>query len=232
MTISLDVPPMPTRVAAASDTAKCFFNDCINPVVPGSWKCDFHKSRGRCKVDRCKNQVYARRLCVRHGGKRQCQVVGCRRNVRLGNVCSSHGAATTKKMCTEPGCMNVAHKRLKCVRHGGGRKCNVENCKTHARRGGYCCRHTRSHGNTCIGDGIGGVEIAKLDDVHAQPTPVPPSREQGIHQLTASPLSSSPPPLLPSLPQTFRRLNMNSITSLVHSDDIVGPSSMQYHRPW
>ncbi|CAK4685042.1 hypothetical protein AeMF1_012023 [Aphanomyces euteiches] len=123
--------------------ASCFFNDCSNDVVPGSWKCSFHKNRSRCLVDDCQNQVYARNLCVRHGGKRRCEAPNCERNVRIGSFCSSHGSGTSKKLCTEPGCSNVAHKRQRCVRHGGGRKCKIDGCKTHARSGGYCCRHTR-----------------------------------------------------------------------------------------
>ncbi|KAF0720476.1 Aste57867_269 [Aphanomyces stellatus] len=121
----------------------CFFNDCDNPIVPGSWKCEFHKNRSRCLVDACQNQVYARNLCVRHGGKRRCEANGCDRNVRIGTFCSTHGIGAAKKLCTEDGCTNVAHKRHKCVRHGGGRKCRADGCPTHARSGGYCCRHTR-----------------------------------------------------------------------------------------
>ncbi|KAH9104963.1 hypothetical protein AeMF1_019086 [Aphanomyces euteiches] len=32
----------------------------------------------------------------------------------------------------------------KCVRHGGRRQCLVQGCETHARKGGYCCRHRRN----------------------------------------------------------------------------------------
>ncbi|KAH9105683.1 hypothetical protein LEN26_014680 [Aphanomyces euteiches] len=121
----------------------CFFNDCTNVIVAGSWKCQFHKNRARCLVNDCRNQVYARSLCVRHGGKRQCDTEGCGRNVRIGNFCSFHGTGPAKKRCTAPGCSKVAHKRQLCVRHGGGRKCKVDACPTHARSGGYCCRHSR-----------------------------------------------------------------------------------------
>ncbi|KAF0720475.1 Aste57867_268 [Aphanomyces stellatus] len=130
-------------MATSTTTTICFFNDCDNLTVPGSWKCDFHKNRSRCLVDACQNQVYARNLCVRHGGKRRCEAEGCGRNVRIGSFCSNHGAGSSKKLCTEDGCKNVAHKRHKCVRHGGGRQCKVNGCKTHARSGGYCCRHSR-----------------------------------------------------------------------------------------
>ncbi|KAF0720472.1 Aste57867_265 [Aphanomyces stellatus] len=127
----------------ATPTATCFFNDCDNMSILGSWKCDFHKNRSRCLVDACQNQVYARHLCVRHGGKRRCEAEDCDRNVRIGNLCTFHGTGPHKKLCIEDGCKNVAHKRHKCVRHGGGRQCKVDGCKTHARSGGFCCRHSR-----------------------------------------------------------------------------------------
>ncbi|CAK4079885.1 unnamed protein product [Aphanomyces euteiches] len=120
----------------------CFFNDCENAAAAGSWKCSFHKNCSRCLADDCKNQVYARKLCVRHGGKRRCDVPDCDRNVRLGSFCSAHSSAIVKKICEEEGCTNVAHNRQRCVRHGGGRKCKIQGCKTHARSGGYCCRHS------------------------------------------------------------------------------------------
>ncbi|KAF0720473.1 Aste57867_266 [Aphanomyces stellatus] len=121
----------------------CFFNDCTQVVVPGSWKCDFHRNRNRCLVTLCQNQVYARHLCVRHGGKRRCDIPDCDRNVRIGSFCILHGTSPVKKKCTEDGCTSVAHKRQKCVRHGGGRQCHIDGCKTHARSGGYCFHHAR-----------------------------------------------------------------------------------------
>ncbi|KAH9149227.1 hypothetical protein LEN26_004324 [Aphanomyces euteiches] len=128
----------------------CFFNDCENPVVPGSWKCLFHRRRSRCLVANCANQVYARSLCVRHGGRRQCQHDNCTMNQRVGNFCSRHATAGLKKMCAEPGCGKQAHARGRCVRHGGGRLCKTPNCIMHARHGAYCSHHIP-------------VEISKFD---------------------------------------------------------------------
>ncbi|ETV99286.1 hypothetical protein H310_08021 [Aphanomyces invadans] len=125
----------------------CFFNDCHKEVQPGSWKCVFHRNRARCLIADCQNQVYARNLCVRHGGKKQCKQEGCSGNARLGNFCSKHGTGSIKKKCTEEGCTKMAHARHKCVRHGGGRKCKMDGCQTHARNGGYCCRHNRQLAN-------------------------------------------------------------------------------------
>ncbi|KAG9401766.1 hypothetical protein AC1031_007479 [Aphanomyces cochlioides] len=122
---------------------ECFFNDCTNEVVNGSWKCVFHRHRARCLVSDCQNQVYARNLCVRHGGKKLCEVDGCGLKARLDNVCSKHGAGNVKKRCTHEGCTKQAHARQKCVRHGGGRKCKIQDCMSHARNSGYCSRHSR-----------------------------------------------------------------------------------------
>ncbi|CAK4687525.1 hypothetical protein LEN26_007983 [Aphanomyces euteiches] len=119
----------------------CFFNGCVNPVIAGSDKCEFHRRRGKCLVGHCRNQVYARHLCVRHGGKRLCQYPGCSANARSGTLCCRHGMRSRKKQCAIDGCTKVAHARQRCVRHGGGRMCKVDDCNTHARIGGYCCRH-------------------------------------------------------------------------------------------
>ncbi|KAF0691082.1 Aste57867_17620 [Aphanomyces stellatus] len=125
------------------DTAAltCFFNDCSNPVLPNSWKCHFHRHRGRCQVDDCRNQVYARHLCGRHGGKKQCKVEGCTLNARLGSVCCKHGAGSLRKLCSYPNCTKQVHARDRCVRHGGGKQCRKEGCQNHARSGGLCRRH-------------------------------------------------------------------------------------------
>ncbi|OQR88266.1 hypothetical protein THRCLA_22894, partial [Thraustotheca clavata] len=121
----------------------CFFNECAQPVPPGSWKCVFHRHRSRCRVDDCRNQVYARNLCVRHGGKRQCQHPNCNVHVRQGLFCTVHGPKIDKPRCIEEGCTKQAHMRSKCVRHGGGRLCKIENCTTYARGGGLCWRHRK-----------------------------------------------------------------------------------------
>ncbi|KAF0709500.1 hypothetical protein AaE_012865 [Aphanomyces astaci] len=102
-------------------------------------RCRHHRHRGRCMVDNCSNQVYARNLCCRHGAKKQCEFDGCTLRARLGNVCYKHGA--DKKQCEEPGCSQPAQARQKCVKHGGGRKCKANDCLAHARAGGYCQRH-------------------------------------------------------------------------------------------
>ncbi|ETV72691.1 hypothetical protein H257_12430 [Aphanomyces astaci] len=129
-------PLVPTTLHSA-----CFFNGCINPVVVGD-KCEFHRRRGKCLSTDCRNQVYARHLCVRHGGKRLCQFPGCSANARSGTLCCRHGLRSRKKQCSIDGCTKVAHARQRCVRHGGGRMCKVDACNTHARIGGYCCRHS------------------------------------------------------------------------------------------
>ncbi|EQC26876.1 hypothetical protein SDRG_15299 [Saprolegnia diclina VS20] len=46
---------------------RCVFRDCSEPVFRDSYKCAFHKNRHVCSVMDCDNQVYARKLCVKHG---------------------------------------------------------------------------------------------------------------------------------------------------------------------
>ncbi|KAH9089308.1 hypothetical protein Ae201684P_001509 [Aphanomyces euteiches] len=124
----------------------CFFNGCANPVQRDSWKCYFHRNRGRCVVEHCTNQAYARQLCSRHGGKKECLVDGCHLRARLANVCYRHGARNLNKKCIAEGCTKPAQFQNKCVRHGGGRKCKIDGCHAHARCGGLCCRHGREAG--------------------------------------------------------------------------------------
>ncbi|ETW06935.1 hypothetical protein H310_03046 [Aphanomyces invadans] len=120
----------------------CYFKGCARPTVEGAIKCEFHKQRSICLVQDCRNQVFARNLCVRHGGKKTCVYEGCHQNVRLGNLCGKHGAGSTRKLCVEDGCTKFAQTKQRCSAHGGGQRCKLPGCSTHARRGGFCTRHT------------------------------------------------------------------------------------------
>ncbi|KAF0699648.1 Aste57867_9793 [Aphanomyces stellatus] len=120
----------------------CYFKGCSRPTTGDSVKCEFHKQRSICLVQDCRNQVFARNLCVRHGGKKTCRHDGCNENVRLGDLCGKHGAGSTRKLCIETGCEKFAQTRQRCSAHGGGQRCKLEGCSTHARKGGYCTRHT------------------------------------------------------------------------------------------
>ncbi|KAF0738518.1 hypothetical protein Ae201684P_019933 [Aphanomyces euteiches] len=125
--------------------AECFFNGCTNSVIPDSFKCIFHSQRGRCLVQDCRNQVYARNLCVRHGGKRPCAFDGCNLNSRVGKFCTKHSPTDSVRRCSHEGCQNQSHLRGKCFRHGGSKFCMMEGCVTYARNRGYCTRHTPPH---------------------------------------------------------------------------------------
>jgi hypothetical protein len=122
-------------------TQTCYFNGCMKPISPGLIKCDFHRNRSHCRVPECRNQVFARHLCVSHGGRNPCQHEGCEANARIHGLCSRHGGKAQKKLCSEPGCTNLVHSNRKCVRHGGGRPCKVIGCQTRGRTGGFCYHH-------------------------------------------------------------------------------------------
>ncbi|OQS02107.1 hypothetical protein THRCLA_21505 [Thraustotheca clavata] len=121
----------------------CYFNGCNEPTMQGSVKCAFHKNRGTCRIADCRNQVYARHLCVGHGGRKPCQTTGCHGNARVGGFCNRHGAKRDKPPCAIAGCMNSSYSNGHCIRHGGRRQCKIQSCQTHARTGGYCWRHGR-----------------------------------------------------------------------------------------
>ncbi|KAF0711712.1 Aste57867_5121 [Aphanomyces stellatus] len=61
------------RVVGSSPTAvrACIFNDCTDPAMPHSTKCDFHKYREKCCEDGCTNQAFAHHLCASHGGSKR-----------------------------------------------------------------------------------------------------------------------------------------------------------------
>ncbi|KAF0748015.1 hypothetical protein AaE_007509 [Aphanomyces astaci] len=120
----------------------CYFKGCARPVLQGAAKCDFHRQRSMCVVADCRNQVFARNLCVRHGGKKSCVHEGCRENVRVGDLCGKHGASAHRKMCIEDGCDKFAQTKQRCSAHGGGQRCKRSGCFAHARRGGFCTRHS------------------------------------------------------------------------------------------
>ncbi|EQC24719.1 hypothetical protein SDRG_17388 [Saprolegnia diclina VS20] len=124
-----------------SNESQCIFEGCDVASLPHSTKCFFHKNRNVCSFAGCRNQVYARMLCVGHGGRKPCSSPGCSSSARVGSFCCRHGPKPNRKLCTSPGCPNVRHTGGKCIRHGGGRRCRMQGCETHARTGGYCWRH-------------------------------------------------------------------------------------------
>ncbi|OQR95410.1 hypothetical protein THRCLA_07891 [Thraustotheca clavata] len=124
-----------------SQQATCTFDRCSNLVdVPNS-KCQIHRFRQKCSVGDCSNQVYARRLCIRHGGKKSCEFPDCQSPARVGIFCSKHNSLPPSTPCSVEGCTRAAHLMRKCIRHGGGKPCIVENCDSNARARGLCWRH-------------------------------------------------------------------------------------------
>ncbi|KAF0735127.1 hypothetical protein Ae201684P_002753 [Aphanomyces euteiches] len=139
-------PSFETSPSSSSSSAMdtCHFNGCKEKVRPGTRKCAFHRKKGICSIQDCRNQVYARSLCVRHGARKPCVHPGCEGFARYGGYCCKHGDKYNVKGCSEEGCLNKAHARQKCVRHGGGRKCREDGCDAHARNGGLCSKHSGS----------------------------------------------------------------------------------------
>ncbi|OQS05474.1 hypothetical protein THRCLA_02403 [Thraustotheca clavata] len=121
-------------------STSCQFHGCSNTPLPSLDKCSFHRYRTKCKVKECRNQVYARKLCVCHGGKKICEFPFCLANVRTGNFCVRH----TKKSnptCTQEGCKLTAYISSKCIRHGGGKLCLIDDCTMPVHNGNLCWRH-------------------------------------------------------------------------------------------
>ncbi|EQC39435.1 hypothetical protein SDRG_03637 [Saprolegnia diclina VS20] len=69
---------------------RCVFRDCSEPVLSNSDKCAFHKNRRLCSVIGCENQVYARKLCVKHGARKRCSFPKCRAYTQGHAACPDH----------------------------------------------------------------------------------------------------------------------------------------------
>ena len=97
----------------------------------------------RCAVKTCSELVMPeKRFCRRHIS-RACHFAGCTKT-RLGaEFCIRHGGG---KRCEVPGCAKGASGTVGggarfCIAHGGGRRCRVEGCKSTAKRDGLCSSH-------------------------------------------------------------------------------------------
>ncbi|KAH9108458.1 hypothetical protein LEN26_008154 [Aphanomyces euteiches] len=126
---------------------RCMFTECPHFAIEGSTKCMMHRNRTKCEEPNCPNQAYARGRCVRHGAKKNCAISKCQYNRRFGRYCSKHADETQKKRCDVQGCEKQPHARGRCVRHGGGRHCQAEGCRRHARVGVFCTKHVSNETN-------------------------------------------------------------------------------------
>ncbi|KAF0751246.1 hypothetical protein AaE_006451 [Aphanomyces astaci] len=114
-----------------------------------------------------------------------CSVPGCGITRRLGDFCSKH--APLKKRCSTDGCETLAHLQGKCVRHGGGRLCKVDECTSHARNGPYCGRHFKLHGPPVAAPPPRAAAATTSGKMKAttnrtlEPLPLPPEHHPQFH---------------------------------------------------
>ncbi|KAF0717822.1 Aste57867_2070 [Aphanomyces stellatus] len=186
-----------TAAAALASTTThntCYFNGCHSPVAPGTWRCQFHQHREKCRVEGCRNHSSGapRGTCAVHGsgGRKVCRFPGCDANTRNGILCYRHsGSAKKKARCNVDGCTRFAHARQRCVAHGGGRRCNVAGCQSQSRNGGLCQRHG---GNMKKGEsGVGGLPLRRTPSVASSTTTASPSRLPHMLDNDSSSSSSS-----------------------------------------
>jgi hypothetical protein len=97
----------------------------------------------KCAVKSCENDTMAdKRFCRRHIS-RACHYPGCTKT-RLGpQYCIRHGGG---KRCEVEGCTKGASGTVGggarfCIAHGGGRRCRVDGCRSTAKRDGLCSSH-------------------------------------------------------------------------------------------
>lgn len=97
----------------------------------------------KCAVKSCDHEtLMEKRFCRRHIS-RACHYPGCTKT-RLGpQYCIRHGGG---KRCEVPGCAKGASGTVGggarfCIAHGGGRRCRVDGCTSTAKRDGLCSSH-------------------------------------------------------------------------------------------
>ena len=106
-------------------------------------KSDYVLVSEKCSMKSCTDSAIAgAKFCRRHLS-RACHFEGCCKT-RLGpEFCIRHGGG---KRCEVPGCTKGASGTVGggarfCISHGGGRRCRVEGCKSTAKRDGLCSSH-------------------------------------------------------------------------------------------
>ncbi|KAF1779119.1 hypothetical protein GQ600_6440 [Phytophthora cactorum] len=143
-----------TRSPSASPSANSSDSDASpankNSAADGKpKKCPLQRlrqPRGGRHEQNCTNQVYARKLCVRHGGKKQCQADNCEAHARGGGFCPST-AASWSSLLHRRGLFQQAHARRNVYAMAA---CRVKAAiKTAQHSGSICFRHAmelRAHG--------------------------------------------------------------------------------------
>ncbi|KDO29622.1 hypothetical protein SPRG_05575 [Saprolegnia parasitica CBS 223.65] len=90
---------------------RCVFRDCSEPVFRDSYKCAFHKNRHVCSVMDCDNQVYARKLCVKHGARKRCSFPKCHAFTQGHTVCPKHQFWLTSRSDAHSTCAGTSYTR-------------------------------------------------------------------------------------------------------------------------
>jgi len=87
------------------------------PAPKGNQTDKQRRSRLKCTVPDCPNQVVQGGLCISHGAKRKiCSHPGCTKNIKKLGLCSAHGPA--RKKCEFDGCVKIAIQGGRCIAHG------------------------------------------------------------------------------------------------------------------
>ncbi|EQC39434.1 hypothetical protein SDRG_03636 [Saprolegnia diclina VS20] len=96
---------------------RCVFRDCSELVLPNSHKCAFHKNRRLCSVIGCENQVYARKLCVKHGARKRCSFPKCRAFTQGHAACPDHHVLRSSKASSPPAAFSYSPSSVAMYHH-------------------------------------------------------------------------------------------------------------------
>ncbi|CAK9047384.1 Probable WRKY transcription factor 19 (WRKY DNA-binding protein 19), partial [Durusdinium trenchii] len=135
---------------------RCKFEDCLKSAQGKSSLCIAHGGdRGkRCVEDGCEKGAKQGGYCTSHGGGRRCEFEDCMKSAQGKlSLCIAHGGERGKR-CAEKGCEKQAAKGGFCVSHGGGRRCEFEDCmKSAAGKSSLCIAHGGERGKRCAEKG-------------------------------------------------------------------------------
>ena len=132
----------PESTVSSSHGVPAMFPPGSLPLIPTLMQ-QVIPARMKCAVKSCSLEALIdKRFCRRHMS-RACQYPNCTKT-RLGaHFCIRHGGG---KRCQVEGCNKGASGTVGggarfCIAHGGGRRCKIEGCNSTAKKGGVCSSH-------------------------------------------------------------------------------------------
>ena len=134
----------------AGKCLRCYGHTCIvdgcTKLIQRDKKCQKHAGiiPKKCGVTGCKNGANVNGICRRHAGiiRKKCIVEGCKKIEQMDKKCAEH-AGYIPKRCSVDGCTSKVESKGLCQRHGGGKRCKLDDCNRRSiTLSDYCIEHS------------------------------------------------------------------------------------------